>query len=99
MKIDTDTHMTVAQATKALGMSRRALYRAMDRAEAEGVVVSVSVLSRRLILRDKLDAIKARYFPFGSDRRHEMQVRWGRVGGLKKKANERRRGGGVKTQP
>lgn len=97
MKIDTDKHLTVAQATKALGMSRRALYRAMDRAEEEGVIVSVSILSRRLILRDKLDAIKARYFPFGSQRRHEMQVRWGRVGGLTKKANERRRKR-IKTQ-
>ena len=91
MKIDTDTHMTVAEATKALGMSRRALYRAMDRAEAEGVTVSVSVLSRRLILRDKLDAIKARYFPFGSERRHKMQMKWGRLGGLVKKDNERKR--------
>lgn len=91
MKIDTDKHLTVEQATKALGMSRRALYRAMERAEADGVVVSISVLSRRLILRDKLDAIKSRHFPFGSDRRHEMQIEWGRAGGLAKKANETRR--------
>lgn len=72
-------------------MSRRALYRAIARAEAEGVVVSISVLSRRLILRDKLDAIKARYFPFGSERRHKKQIEWGRTGGLTKKANARRR--------
>lgn len=91
MRIDTDRHMTVDEAAAAIGASRRAVYRAMDRAESEGEVVSVSVFSRRLILREKLDALKARYFPFGSSRRHELAVACGRAGGTRKAANARKR--------
>lgn len=91
MKIDTDQYLSVEDAAAAIGASRRAVYRAMDRAEAEGEVVSVSVFSRRLIIREKLDALKARYFPFGSGRRHELAVACGRAGATQKAANAKSR--------
>lgn len=91
MKVDTDTHLTVEQAMAAIGCTRRSLYRAIDRAKADGIETTVSLFSRRLVLRSKLDALKARYFPFGSRRRHEMHVIFGGIGGRKKAKNARRR--------
>jgi len=91
MKIDTETHLTIEQAMAAIGCTRRSLYRAIDRAKADGIETTVSIYSRRLVLRNRLDALKARYFPFGSQRRHEMHVIFGGIGGKKKAKNARRR--------
>jgi hypothetical protein len=91
VKIDTDDYLTFEEATEAVGCSPRSLYRAIDAAEGDGVQVTAVLFGKRLVLRKMLDAIRARYFPFGSRRRSEMAVQCGQRGGLTKAANRRRR--------
>ena len=87
MKIETNDYMTVPEAMAAVDCSRRSLYRAMQRAVEAGATVYATVLGRRVILRSALPAIKANYFPFGSDERSAMAKVWGATGGATKAAN------------
>jgi hypothetical protein len=91
MKIDTDDYLTFEEAMAAVGCSPRSIYRAINAAEGEGIQVTTVLFGKRLVLRKMLDAIRARYFPFGSGRRSEMALECGRLGGLTKAANRRRR--------
>jgi hypothetical protein len=91
MKIDTDDYLTVEEVMEAIGCSQRSVYRAIDAAAADGIQVTTTIFGKRLIVRKMLDAVRSRYFPFGSDRRHEMALECGRLGGLTKAANRRRR--------
>lgn len=90
MKIETKDFLTVPEAMAAVGCSRRALYRALDRATEAGVSTTQEVLGRRLILRAAVPAIKAHYYPAGSDKRSKAAKVWGAAGGATKAANRRR---------
>jgi len=91
MKIDTDDYLTIEETMEVIGCSMRSVYRAIDAAAADGVTVDTYIFGKRLVLRKMLDAVRARYFPFGSKRRSEMAVECGQRGGLTKAANARRR--------
>jgi hypothetical protein len=84
--IDLSKYMTVDEAMAAIGCARRSLYRAMDRAGVENV--SAEVLGRRLILRNKLEVLRASYFPYYSEQHQKMVKVWGAAGGKQKKLNE-----------
>lgn len=87
MKIDLAKYMTVEEAMAAIGCARRSLYRAMERAGVENV--SEEVLGRRLILRDKIEVIRQRWYPYYSEQHQRMVKIWGAAGGKQKKINER----------
>ena len=86
MKIDLTRYMTVEEAMAAIGCARRSLYRAMERAGMENV--SEEVLGRRLILRDKIEVIRQRWYPYYSEQHQKMVKIWGAAGGKQKKLNE-----------
>jgi hypothetical protein len=77
--------LTPDEAYKIIGCSRRAFYRAVKRVGADAV--TVRMFGRRLFRRDKLPLIKEHYFPFGSERRHELAVAAGHAGGTAKAKN------------
>jgi hypothetical protein len=91
MKIDTDDYLTIEEVMEAIGCSQRSVYRAIDAAAADGIEVCAYIFGKRLVVRKMLDAVRARYFPFGSERRSVMAVEFGRQGGLTKAANAKRR--------
>ena len=87
-KIDLSKFLTVEEAANEIGCSRRSLYRALDRIDAD---VSIELFGRRLFRKDKIHELKAAYFPHGSAARHEMAQIWGSAGGLKKASNAKKR--------
>ena len=84
--IDLSQYMTTREVQEALGCSPRAVWRAIERAGGrEGICVKV--LNRTLILKDKLDLLKAHYYPYYSDA-HQANVKlWGAMGGHTRAAN------------
>lgn len=87
MKIDLEKLMTVAEARDAIGCSPRAIWRAIQRAGRDGVVVEV--LGRTMVRKDRLEVIRQHYYPYYSEA-HQAQVKeWGRKGGSAKAANAR----------
>jgi len=87
-KIDTTQFMTIDEAVEAVGCNRRALYRAMNRAGFD--TVTTLLFGKRLVMRDKLDAIKANYFPYYSEAHQAMVKTWGASGGAAKAANRKK---------
>jgi hypothetical protein len=90
MKIDTNDYLTLEETMEVMGCSLRSVYRAMDAAAADGLLVETRIFGKRLVLRSMLSALKARHYPFGTKRRSELAVECGRLGGLSKSANARR---------
>lgn len=92
MKIDPAEYLTIAETATAIGAdNKRAVYRAIRRAKADGEETTISVFGRTLIPKAAVETLKAYYFPLGSDQRHEMAVFYGGLGGTKKQENARRR--------
>jgi hypothetical protein len=89
-QIDTSQYMTIDEAAAAVGCNRRALYRAMNRVGLDNV--TVLIFGKRLVPRDKLDAIKAHYFPYYSETHQRMVKAWGASGGATKAANRKKSG-------
>lgn len=87
--IDPKDYLTIPQVAKRLNMPRRSLYRVMERLGMDNV--SSLVFGRRVIHVTMLDAIKAEHAPMGSDRRHEIAVMYGAMGGETKAANRARK--------
>lgn len=87
MKLDLSEYMTVAEAAKALGTNRRAVYRAAGRAAEEGHECMVTILGRALVPKKMFQTLRNYYFPAGSDRRAAMAEQWGRRGGEAKRDN------------
>jgi excisionase family DNA binding protein len=87
-KIDTSQYLTIDEAAEAVGCNRRALYRAMHRAGID--TVTTLLFGKRLVPRDKLDAIKANYFPYYSETHQAMVKTWGAAGGSAKAANRKK---------
>jgi hypothetical protein len=78
-------YLTIIQAAKAVGCSRRTLYRVVERIGTDEIVTVA--FGKRLIHKSKVAAIKAAYMPLGS-KKHSMAARaWGAAGGTQKRIN------------
>lgn len=86
---DLGDYLTVEEAAEAIGCNRRAVQRAMTRAGIDDV--SILFLGRRLVRSDKLDVIKAHYYPYYSEAHQAMVKQWGKMGGSTKAANRAKR--------
>lgn len=88
MKIDLDKYLTIPQAMAALGASRRAIYRSIERAiEAGHENVTATILGRSLIPVAAIPILKQFYYPYYSKAHQAMVREWGRKGGRQKKIN------------
>jgi|694.fasta_scaffold01162_12 hypothetical protein len=88
--IDTKDYYTMSQAAVKAGCPRRSLYRIIERLGVDSIVTRV--FGRSLIHKSKIPLIRAEHAPLGSDRRHEIAVEYGRMGGTQKKINAEARG-------
>lgn len=88
MKFDPTDYMTLGEAQKALGCSRRALYRAIERCGRENC--TVTILGKTVVPRAKLEAIRQHYYPYYSEQHQAMVREWGRRGGAQKAINARK---------
>lgn len=87
-KIDISQLMTFPEAAAAIGApNRRAVYRAVARAEADGEEVTVQAFGKTLVKKSAVKILKHYYFPFGSEQRHELAVHCGHLGGSAKRDN------------
>ncbi len=87
-KIDISQLMTFPEAAAAIGApNRRAVYRAVARAEADGEDVTVRAFGKTLIKKSAVKILTHYYFPFGSEQRHELAVHCGHLGGSAKRDN------------
>jgi hypothetical protein len=78
-------YLTIIQAAKAVGCSRRTLYRVVERIGTDEIVTVA--FGKRLIHKSKVTVIKAAYMPLGS-KKHSMAARaWGSAGGTQKRIN------------
>lgn len=78
-------YMTIIQTARAVGCSRRTLYRVIERIGIDEIVTAA--FGRRLVHKSKLAAIKAAYMPLGS-KKHSIAARaWGSAGGTQKRIN------------
>lgn len=87
--LDPNDYLTMPQVAKRLKIPRRSLYRVMERLGIDKV--STLVFGRRVVHVTMLDAIKSEHAPMGSDRRHEIAVMYGAMGGETKAANRARK--------
>ena len=83
--INTKDYLTLNQAAAKAGCPRRSLYRIIERLGVDEIVTVA--FGRRLIHKSKIPLIKAEHAPLGSDRRHEIAVEYGRLGGTQKGIN------------
>jgi hypothetical protein len=83
-------YLTIDKAAKAVGCTRRTLYRIIARVGPESVVTQA--FGRQLIHKSKLPVIKAAYIPLGS-KKHSLHARaWGSAGGKQKAINAAKQG-------
>ena len=92
MQIDTENYLTAAQAAEELGACKRAVYRAMARATEDGKETFVKIFGRSLLPRNRLDVLKAYYYPPYSEAHQANVKKWGAAGGSTKAANRRAAG-------
>jgi hypothetical protein len=86
-------YCTIDDLMTALGAPRRAVFRALARAEAAGHTVREKVLGRSAVIKAAIPVIRQHYFPYYSEA-HQANVReWGRRGGAAKAKNLRQRAG------
>jgi hypothetical protein len=78
-------YLTIIQAAKAVGCSRRTLYRVVERIGTDEIVTVA--FGKRLIHKSKVTVIKDAYMPLGS-KKHSVAARaWGSAGGTQKRIN------------
>jgi excisionase family DNA binding protein len=85
MSDDFNDYLTIIKAAKALGCTRRTLYRLIDRLGASEIVTPA--FGRQLIHKSKLSLLKEAFLPVGSKRRAEAAKVWGSAGGTQKRIN------------
>jgi AraC-like DNA-binding protein len=81
-------YLTIIQTAKAVGCSRRTLYRVIERIGTTEIVTLA--FGRRLVHESKVAAIKAAYMPLGSKKHSIAAKRWGSAGGTQKRINRER---------
>lgn len=88
--MNTENLLTITQAAKAIGApNRRAVYRALKRAEANGRVLYIKAFEKTLIPVKHVKELKNYYYPYYSDAHQKMVQEWGRRGGTQKGINAR----------
>ena len=85
MSDDFKDYLTIIKAAKALGCTRRTLYRLIDRLDASKIVTPA--FGRQLIHKSKLPMLKEVFLPVGSKRRADAAKVWGSAGGTQKRIN------------
>lgn len=91
MKIELNDYLTVDQAGEAIGSNRRAVYRAIKRAQAAGREVAVTILGKTLVPKSKIGVLKDFYFPYYSEAHQRMVKQWGAKGGAASGVTKRAR--------
>lgn len=81
---DFNDYLTIAETVKAVGCSRRTLYRILERMDS-GVVTQA--FGKQLIHKSHVAALRKAYLPFGSERRSKAAQAWGAAGGTQKRLN------------
>lgn len=91
--MNVEDFLTMSQASKALGATgRRAIYRAIERAEEAGEgKMTVEVLGKRVVPKAKIETLKRYYYPYYSDAHQAMVKVWGAKGGAAAGVTKRRR--------
>lgn len=91
--MNVEDYLTMTDASKAIGATtRRAIYRAVERAEAAGEgEMTVVLFGRRLVPKAKLDTLRRYYFPYYSPQHQAMVKVWGAKGGAASGVTKRRR--------
>lgn len=97
MNIDTENYLTISQVAEAMGANKRAVYRAMARATAEGKETFVLLFGRSLLPRENLAVLRSYYFPYYSEAHQSRVKKWGAAGGARKAAN--RAAAGIEPKP
>jgi len=90
MKIDTEKLLTVEEAGEQIGANKRAVYRAIKRAEEAGKTVTVELFGRTLVPAEAVAILEQFYFPYYSDAHQKMVKKWGAMGGTQKKRNRQK---------
>ena len=85
MSDDFKDYLTIEQAAKAVGCTRRTLYRVIERVGL-GEIVTMA-FGRRLVHKSKVAAIKDAYMPLGSKKHSDAARIWGSAGGTQKRIN------------
>lgn len=88
-----DDYLTIQQAVEALGTTnRRAIYRAIERAEAAGEGdMTVTLFGKRLVPKRLMATLKEYYFPYYSEQHQRMVKQWGAKGGAAAGVTKRKR--------
>lgn len=74
--------LSVEEAGIAIGgANKRAVYRAIKRARADGHECCVEVLGRFGVLKDKVEILRKYYYPYYSEAHQAMVKKWGASGG------------------
>lgn len=82
---DFSEFLTIDKAAKAVGCTRRTLYRLIERAGGESIVTHA--FGRQIIHKSKLPLLKQAYLPLGSKKRAVACRAWGSTGGTQKRIN------------
>lgn len=85
MNDDFKDYLTMIQAAKAVGCTRRTLYRVIERIGIDEVVTVA--FGKRLVHKSKIAAIKSAYIPLGSKKHILAAKAWGSAGGTQKRIN------------
>lgn len=91
MKIDLKDYLTIDEAGAAIGGNRRAVYRAIKRAQAAGREVCVTILGKLVVQKSKIGVLKDFYFPYYSESHQRMVKQWGAAGGRQAGITKRKR--------
>jgi len=88
MRIDTESLLTIEQAADAIGApNKRPVYRAINRAKADGKEVTIVLYGKTLVPKAKVAVLREYYFPYYSEAHQKMVKQWGAAGGTQKKKN------------
>jgi hypothetical protein len=76
-------YLTLIKAAKAVGCTRRTLYRIIERIGTDEIVTPA--FGRQLIHKSKLPRLREAYMPIGSTKRAKAAKEWGQTGGKQKR--------------
>lgn len=88
-----EDYLTMIEASAAIGASgRRAIYRAVERAEAAGEgEMTVVIFGKRLVPKKNIPVLKKHYYPYYSEAHQAMVKVWGARGGAAAGVTKRKR--------
>ena len=81
-------YMTLITAAKAVGCTRRTLYRIIERLGTGDIVTPA--FGRQLIHKSKLPRLREAYLPIGSKKRAVAAKTWGRTGGEQSRVSRKK---------